>query len=190
MPVCEVLFEISDPVSARSALSNVLESTRYKIKENTLRKIVAIHQFSLTKFGHKLEVEFDPATTQCILTTVTLRIDHSESLEYMKALVNKLAKILPAMKITSVKPKMSFDFKIAANVAQPESVQCEQFEQQPSGWRCQYCGFENALGSDMCKSCGMLSHSVIEPEELEDELPTPEEDIDDADSAEDEPALD
>ncbi len=78
MPICEVLFEIADPVAARSALSNVLEASRYKIKENTLRKIVAYHQLSLKKFGHKIEVEFDPATTQCILTTVTLRIDHSD----------------------------------------------------------------------------------------------------------------
>ena len=187
MPVSEVLFEIADPVAARSALVNVLEASRYKIKENTLRKIVAYHQLSLTKFGHKVEIEFDPATAQCILTTVTLRIDHSESLEYMKALIDKLGKILPTMKITSVKPKMSLGFKESANVAKAEIVHCEEIEQKANGWRCQYCGFENILGLDRCKNCGRLRRSVVEPEELQDESPSPEEDTD---SSEEHPVLD
>jgi hypothetical protein len=174
MPICEVLFEIADPVGARSALINLFEGNQYKVKENTLRKIVAYHQLSLKNFGHKVEVEFDPATTQCILTTVTLRIDHSESLEYMKSVTNKLAKILPTMKITSVKPKMSLGFKEAAKVAEPETVHCEEIEQNPRSWRCQYCGFGNALGLDRCKHCGRLRRSVIEPEELQEETPTPE----------------
>ena len=175
MPICEVLFEINDPVAARSALLNLLEQGRYKIKENTLQKIVAIHQLSLTKFGHKVEAEFDPATNQCILTTVTLRIDHSESLEYMKSLINKLAQIFPDLKVTSVKPKMSLGFNVAANVATLEKVHCEEIKQESSGWRCQYCGFENELGLDRCRKCGRLSHSLIVPEE-EEVLPAPEDD--------------
>jgi len=189
MPICEVLFEITDPVGARSAIINLFEGNQYKVKENTLRKIVAFHQLSLREFGHKVEVEFDPATTQCILTTVTLRIDHSESLEYMKSVINKLAKILPTMKITSVKPKISLDFNEAANVDKPETVHCEEIEQNPSGWRCQYCGFENVLGLDRCKSCGRLRRSVVEPEELEEELPTLEENNDNEDSVEEQPDL-
>jgi hypothetical protein len=112
------------------------------------------------------------------LTTVTLKIDHSESLDYMKAAVNELVKILPTMKITSVKPKMSLGFKEATNIAKPEIVHCEQIEQKPNGWSCQYCGFEKVLGLDRCKNCGRLRHSVIEPEELQEETPTPEENND------------
>lgn len=187
MPICEVLFEIADPVAARSALIRVLEKSRYKIKENTLHKIIAYHQFSLTKFEHKIEVEFDPPTNQCIPITVTLRIDHDDCKDYMKSVVTKLVKILPAMKITSVKPKMSFNFKVPANVAMPEKVHCKEIEQEPSGWRCQYCGFENALGLDRCKKCGMLSHSLIDPEVSDiEELPTPEENND---SLEEQPDL-
>ena len=187
MPICEVLFEITDPVTARSALISVLEKSRYRIKENTLPKIVAYHQLSLTRFGHKIEVEFDPATDQCIPITVTLRIDHDDCKEYMKSVVTKLVKILPAMKITSVKPKMSFKFKVAANAAKSETVHCKQIGQESSGWSCQYCGFENALGLDRCKSCGRLRRSVIEPEELQEELLVPEENND---SSEEQPDLD
>jgi hypothetical protein len=190
MPICEVLFEVTDPVAARSALMNVLEASRYKIKEKTFRKIIAFHQFSLTKFGHKVEVEFDPATNQCILTTVTLRIDHSESLEYMKALVNKLAKNLPTMKITSVKPKMSFDFKQVANAASLETGYCEEIVQKTNGWPCQYCGFENVSGLDRCRHCGRLRRSEVEPEELEHELRPFEETNDDSDNDEEQPSLD
>ena len=187
MPICEVLFEVTDPVAARSALMNILDASRYKIKENTLRKIIAYHQFSLTKFEHEIEVEFDPPTNQCIPITVTLRIDHDDCKDYMKSVVTKLVKILPAMKITSVKPKMSFNFKVPANVAMPEKVHCKEIEQEPSGWRCQYCGFENALGLDRCKKCGMLSHSLIDPEVSDiEELPTPEENND---SLEEQPDL-
>ncbi len=96
----------------------------------------------------------------------------------MKSVVTKLVKILPAMKITSVKPKMSLDFKETANVAEPEIVHCEEIEQKPSGWACQYCGFENALGLDRCKNCGRLRRSVTEPEELQEEIPTAEENDD------------
>ena len=178
MPICEVLFEVTDPVTARSALMNILDASRYKIKENTLRKIIAYHQFSLTKFEHEIEVEFDPPTNQCIPITVSLRIDHDDCKDYMKSVVTKLVKILPAMKITSVKPKMSFNFKVTANIAKPGKVHCEEIGQDSSGWRCQYCGFENVLGLERCRHCGRLRRSVIEPEELDHELPTSEENND------------
>jgi hypothetical protein len=102
----------------------------------------------------------------------------------MKALVTKLVKILPAMKVTSVKPKMSLDFKETVNDAKPEIVHCEQIEQKPKSWSCQYCGFENALGLDRCKNCGRLRRSVTEPEELQEEIPTAEEN---GDSLEEQP---
>ena len=75
MPVSEVLFEINDPVTARAAIKRLLETNRYAVKEFSLRKIVAEHKLSVTRYGHKVEIEFDPPTTQCVLTTVTLRID-------------------------------------------------------------------------------------------------------------------
>jgi hypothetical protein len=161
------MFEINDPVGTRTVIIKTLEANEYKVKQNTLPKIVAQHQLSLTRNPHKIEIEFDPPTNQCILTTVTLRIEHNDCKDYMKAVVGKLAKVLPNMKITSVKPKMSLRFKGTANVAKSETVHCKQIEAEPSGWRCQYCGFENAVGLDRCKKCGMLIHSLIDPEEPE-----------------------
>ena len=191
MPICEVLFEISDPVGARLVIIKALEGNKYKVKENTLRKIVAQHQLSLTKNPHKLEIEFDPPTKQCILTTVTLRIEHSDCKDYMKTVVRALVKDLPGMKITSVKPKMSFDFKETNSVAKPpQSVHCQEIEKKASSWSCQYCGFENALGLERCKHCGRLRRSVVEPEELEHEFATSEENTDNANSVDDQPVID
>ena len=191
MPICEVLFEISDPVGARTIIIKVLEANEYKIKQNTLQKIIAQHQLSLTRNPHKIEIEFDPPSTQCILTTITLRIDHNDSKDYMRSVIGKLGKVLPNLKITSVKPKMSFNFKVPANVAKPMKVDCEEIGQDSGGWRCQDCGFENALGLDRCKNCGVLRHSLIDPEVSDiDELPTSEEKNDDADNVEEQTSLD
>lgn len=190
MPICEVLFEINDPVGARLVIIKALEATKYKVKQNTLRKIVAHHQLSLTKNPHQIEIEFDPPTRQCVLTTVTLRIDHSDCKNYMKTVVRTLLKVLPSMKITSVKPKMSFDFKETGNVANLEAVHCKEIEPERKDWACQYCGFENVLGLNRCKNCGKLRRSEVEPEDLEGELPVSIESTDNVDNVEEHPSLD
>ena len=164
MPVCEVLFEISDPVAARLAIIKALEANKYKIQENTLPRIVAQHQLSLTRHWHKVEVEFDPPTNQCIPVTVTLRIDHSDCQDYMKAVVAKLGEVLPNLKITSVKPKMSLNLKTKADFAESATVKCKEIEPELKSWRCKHCGSENDLDADLCKTCGTVRHALVDPE--------------------------
>jgi len=81
------------------------------------------------------------------------------------------------------------DFNEAANVDKPETVHCEEIEQKPQWLAVSILWVENVLGLDRCKSCGRLRRSVVEPDELEEELPTLEENNDNEDSVEEQPDL-
>jgi hypothetical protein len=165
MPLSEVLFEINDPVAARLALRKVLETNGYKITQNSIKKIVAKHKLSVTRYGHMVEIEFDPPTDQCIEVTVTLRIDHNDSTTYIKSLFEKLSKVFPNMKVTSVKPKMSLNYKTPVNVAALSEPVCKQIGDVSASWKCQNCGLNNNLTQDICTGCGEKRHTLEMEEE-------------------------
>jgi len=168
MPLSEVLFEINDPVAARLALSKVLETNRYKITQNSKQKIVAKHKLSVTRYGHIVEIEFDPPTDQCIEVTITVRIDHNDSTTYINSLFGKLSKVLPNLKVTSVKPKMTLNFEPSVNEAPPSAPYCKQIGDGKTSWRCQNCGLDNDLAQDLCSHCGEKRHAVEEEESFTD----------------------
>jgi hypothetical protein len=177
MPLSEILFEVNDPVAARLNIKKLLETNDYKIKEYSLKKIIAEHKMSFNRFGHLVEVEFDPPTEQCIVTTITLRIDHHDSKTYIKFLFGKLAKVVPKLTVTSVKPDMFLDYDAAlATVAEPL---CKEIGgHSTSGWRCPNCGLENKIMLDMSARCGTRRHDLDEvepfPDTNEDNSDTPE----------------
>ena len=167
MPLSEILFEVNDPVAARLEIKKLLETNDYKIKEYSLKKIIAEHKMSFNRFGHIVEVEFDPPIEQCIVTTITLRIDHHDSKTYIKFLFGKLAQVVPKLTVTSVKPEMSLDYDAAlATVAEPL---CKEIgSPSTSGWQCPNCGFENNTALDMCTRCGTRRHDLDEAEPFPD----------------------
>ena len=164
MPVSEVMFETNDPVTARLALEKVLGAEGYTIQENSLGTITAKHHLSLNRYGHSLEIIFDPATKQCINTTIVLRIDHRQSKDYIKSLVGALAGVLPNMRITSIKPDMSIDVETKKSEAQPGTMNCIPLEPLAKKWECQNCGFENEVTLERCSICGANRHAFAEPE--------------------------
>jgi hypothetical protein len=168
MPISEVMFEIDDPVAARITLRELLETNSYKITQSSKQKIVAKHKLSVTRFGHTVEIEFDPPTDQCIVTTVTVRIDHSDSTTYIKSLFGKLAKDLPNLKVTSVKPKMSLNYETPVNLAKTSAPYCKQIGEGTESWRCQNCGLDNDLAQELCTHCGEKRHAFEEEESFTD----------------------
>ncbi len=164
MPLSEVLFEITDPVAARQALTKLLETNGYKITQSSKPKIVAKHKLSVTRYGHVVEIEFDPPTDQCIEVTVTVRIDHDDSKTYVKSLFWKLSKVLPYMKVTSVKPKMTLNLAPSTNGAAPPAPYCKEVGEGTKSWVCQNCGLDNDLDQDLCVHCGEKRHAEEEEE--------------------------
>jgi hypothetical protein len=179
MPLSEVLFEITDPVAARLALRKVLETNGYKVTQNSKQKIVAKHRLSATRYGHMVEIEFDPPTDQCIEVTVTIRIDHNDSTTYIKSLFWKLSKVLPTMKVTSVKPKMTLNLAPSTNAAAPSVPLCKEIGDGTGSWSCQNCGLDNNLDQELCTHCGEKRHTEEEEEpftDVEEDTDEPQED--------------
>lgn len=179
MPLSEVLFEINDPVAAHAALKRLLETNGYTIKEFSVKKILGEHKLSVTRYEHKVEIDFDPPTNQCVPTTVTFRIDHADSVTYVKALFGKLSGMLPGMKLTSVKPDMSLEIKAPVTMLKPAEPLCQEISERKS-WRCKNCGEDNNLAFDLCTHCGTKRHSVDEEEEFTDFEEDVEEDTSDS----------
>jgi hypothetical protein len=168
MPLSEVMFEINDPVATRLSLRKLLETNGYKITQNSRQKIVAKHKLSITRYGHKVEIEFDPPTDQCIEVTVTVRINHNDSTTYIKSLFGKLSKVLPNMKVTSIKPKMTLNYETPVSAAMPSKPYCKQIGEDTKSWKCQNCGLDNDLDQDLCVHCGEKRHAVEEEESFTD----------------------
>jgi len=179
MPLSEVLFEITDPLAARQALTKLLETNGYKVTQNSRQKIVAKHKLSATRYGHVVEIEFDPPTDQCIEVTVTLRIDHNDSTTYIKSLIWKLSKVVPNMKVTSVKPKMTLNLAPSTNAAATSVPYCKQIGEGAKIWVCQNCGLDNDLDQELCVHCGEKRHAEEEEEpftDVEEDTDEPQED--------------
>jgi hypothetical protein len=101
MPLSERSLETLDDIAkVRGAVLEILSRKGYKIHQDSQTKIVAKHPTSAMYWDHEVEIELDSGPAH---TSITLKIDHRFSTQYLDKLAQELTKNLPTIQ-KQVKP--------------------------------------------------------------------------------------
>ncbi len=135
---------------------------------------MAEHKLTLTKYHHKINIEFTQKSDN--LTTITLKLNHWASKAYLKFIIRDLHRVFPEIKPVALKPLIFSskgkskdtifqDFNITYQAVEPlatkskfrsKSSESKSSEEEKT-WICDNCGYENDESSGTCELCGALS---------------------------------